>query len=434
MSVNEQFTVLERTSLDWLQAKVSLAEPDWLSRQREVARAFLKVRGLPKPHEESFRFLPLNSLASQTFRMGNGSPVQRRLQSRPEFAASIGFVDGCPIGEFDKLPSGLSLVRLQNLLATKADQVQVFLGRLATPINGFVAVGLAFYYDAWVVHVREGAQIELPLEVVVRQAEAGVWSLPRLLVVLEPGSRLTLVERQVPNETGQVGLTTGIFELFVGQGAELSHVRVATRGENEAEVSFVSAEVEANAHYHSWVGSLGGGLTRLDAQVRLVGPGARVDLDGLYVARRRQLVDHHTVVFHESTNTTASEAYRGILDDEAQAVFDGLIVVRPGAQQTNAQQYNRNLVLSDSAVVHTKPQLEIEADDVVCSHGATVGRLDAQQLFYLQSRGLTANFAKQLLTAAFANELIERCPHAPLIPAIRSQVASHLGTTEALDW
>jgi len=434
MTVSDQVTVLERASLEWLRAPVSTVEPDWLSQQRASARAYLKAHGLPKPQDESFRFLPLKSLAAQTLRMANGSASQERLQLRPEFAASIGFADGFPIGEFDKLPGGLHLVRLQDLLATQADKVERYLGRLAKPVNGFAAVALALFYDAWVVHVREGVTVELPLEIVVRQDQSGVWSIPRLLVVLEPRSRLTIVEKQVTREAVQGGLSTSIFELFVGQGAELSHVRVSTRGETEAEVSFVAAEVAADAHYHSWVGSLGGGLTRLDAQVRLVGPGARVDLDGLYVARGRELVDHHTVVIHESPSTTATEMYRGILDDEAQAVFDGLIVVKPGAQQTNAQQYNRNLVLSDSAVVHTKPQLEIEADDVVCSHGATVGRLDEQQLFYLQSRGLSANFAKQLLTAAFANELIERCPHAALIPVIRGQVASHLGTTEGLDW
>ena len=115
-------------------------------------------------------------------------------------------------------------------------------------------------------------------------------------------------------------------------------------------------------------------------------------------------------------------------------MFDGLIVVKPGAQHTNAQQYNRNLVLSDSAVVHAKPQLEIEADDVVCSHGATVGRLDAQQLFYLQSRGLSAERAKQILTSAFASELIDRCPVSRLIPNIKQRITSRLGATEGLDW
>ena len=308
------------------------------------------------------------------------------------------------------------------------------MGRLATPINGFAALGLALFDDAWVVRVLEGAHIELPLEVFVRQYIGGCWAIPRLLVILEPRSRLTLLERQAAADGGAFGLTTGVFEFSIAEGAELTHVRLATHGREEAELSLVVAEVQSDGHYRSWVGSVGGGLTRLDTHVRLVGPGAAVDLDGLYVARDRELVDHHTAVFHECERTTTAELYRGIVDDEAQAIFDGLIVVKPGAQQTHAQQYNRNLILSDTAIVHTKPQLEIEADDVVCNHGATIGRLDAQQLFYLQSRGLSAEFARQLLTSAFASELIERCPISQLIPIIKRQVMSHLGNAEAINW
>ena len=297
------------------------------------------------------------------------------------------------------------------------DDLEPFLGRLATPINGFAALGLALFDDAWVVRVAADITVELPLEILVRQQRGGYWSIPRLLVIMEPRSRLTVIEKQLASQDASFGLTTCVFEFSVADAAQLTHVRLASRRLEEAELSTVAAEVGSGGHYHSWVGNMGGGLTRLDTQVRLVGNDARVNLDGLYIARNRELVDHHTVVVHDCENTSAEESYRGIVDDEAQAVFDGLIVVKPGAQHTNAQQYNRNLVLSDAAVVHTKPQLEIEADDVVCSHGATVGRLDAQQIFYLQSRGIAADLAKQLLTSAFANEIVERCP----IPTINTQ-------------
>jgi len=434
MTTNSQATALERASRDWLRAPPPASEPRWLNRQREQAREFFDGHGLPRSHDESFRFLPLASVTAQPLQMANGSGANGTLESSAECIASIGFVDGFPVGEPSDLSPGLSIERLADALANDSGTIQHHLGRVAKPIHGFAAVGLALFHDAWIVRVREGTEVSLPLEVVVRQAQTGLWSIPRLLVVLEPRSRLSIVERQVAGESGGSGLSTAIFEFIVGDGATLNHVRLAARSDSEAELSLVSAEVQKNGHYHSWVGSLGGGLTRLDTRVHLVGAGARVDLDGLYMARHRELVDHHTVVYHESPSTTATETYRGILDDEALAVFDGLIVVKPGAQQTNAQQYNRNLVLSDTAVVHTKPQLEIEADDVVCNHGATVGRLDAQQLFYLQSRGLSASLAKQLLMVAFANELIDRCPAAEFVPAIRTQVAAHLGTTGDLDW
>ena len=434
MSANGQTSALDRASREWLSAPFSSSEPAWLLQQRDFAREYFKSRGLPKSSDEAFRFLPLGPLASKAFHRANGSSKPSSIESDAHCVASIRFVDGKPVGEVGTLPTGLFIERLKTLLPTRGQDVERHLGRLAKPINGFAALGLALFDDAWVVRVQKGVNVELPLEISIEQHEGGVLSLPRLLVILEPGSHLTLVEQQVASSRESLGISAGIFEFVVGEGAELKHVRITMRNENAAELSLAVAEVHADAHYHSWVGSLGGALTRLDTQVKLVGSGARVDLDGLYVARNRECVDHHTVVVHECQNTSATETYRGILDDEAQAIFDGLIVVRPGAQQTNAQQYNRNLILSDSAVVHSKPQLEIEADDVVCNHGATVGRLDPQQLFYLQSRGISAAFAKQLLTAAFANELIDRCPHAALVPMIRSRVASHLGTSEAIDW
>ncbi len=429
-----QITALERTSLEWLGAPDRRSEPEWLSIRRQQAREYFVSHGLPSSKDESFRFLPLNAMASRQVQRAPAFADEESFSvNLRNYSASIGFVNGQPVGG-TSLNEDLKIERLTDVLASDADTLEPFLGRLATPSNGFAALGLALFDDAWVVRVLEGAHIELPLELVVRQHEGGCWAIPRLLVILEPRSRLTLLERQAAADGGAFGLTTGVFEFSIGEGAELTHVRFVTHGREEAELTLAVAEVQAGAHYHSWVGSVGGGLTRLDMQVRLVGEGAKVDLDGLYVVRNRELVDHHTAVFHLCERTTAAELYRGIVDDEAQAVFDGLIVVKPGAQQTNAQQYNRNLVLSDTAIVHTKPQLEIEADDVVCSHGATVGRLDAQQLFYLQSRGLSAEFARQLLTSAFASELIDRCPVSQLIPIIKRQVMSHLGSTEAVDW
>jgi Fe-S cluster assembly protein SufD len=430
-----RISTLEQASRDWLSAPDVRSEPKWLLQRRQVAREYFLSRGLPSAKNESFRFLPLNTLASKNLMRAPVAADELSFSvNLSNYSASVGFLDGLPVGGGTALPQGLRVERLTNLLATEADALEPYLGRLATPINGFAALGLALFDDAWVIRVSEGVQVELPLEVVVRQQESGYWVIPRLLVILEPRSRLALLERQAAADTAGFGLSTGIFELYIAEGAALTHVRLATHGHEEAELSTAAVEVHAGGHYHSWVGSLGGALTRLDTQVRLMGTGARVDLDGLYVARNRELVDHHTVVVHESENTTAVETYRGIVDDEAQAVFDGLMVVKPGAQRTNAQQTNRNLVLSDTAIVHTKPQLEIEADDVVCNHGATVGRLDAEQLFYLKSRGLSAAVARQVLTTAFAGELIERCPIAPIIPNIKRRATTQLGCSEDAAW
>jgi Fe-S cluster assembly protein SufD len=430
-----QVSALERSSLEWLKESLTKSEPHWLAQRRTLARDYFLAHGLPKSHDESFRFLPLTAVTSRQLRQAP-KPVDAGCLGEKDAAwsASIGFFDGIPVGDVDHLPIGLRIDRLKHLLSVGSDNLEPLLGQLATPINGFAALGLAMFDDAWVVRVEAGATIDLPLEILVRQQPGGYWAIPRLLVIMEPRSRLTIVEKQVASDAGSFGLTTGVVEISVAECAQLTHVRLATRGEGEAELSTAAVEVDSGAHYHSWVGSIGGGLTRLDTHVRLKGTDARVSLDGLYVARNQELVDHHTVVVHECENTTAEESYRGIVDDEAQAVFDGQIIVKPGAQHTNAQQYNRNLILSDAAVVHAKPQLEIEADDVVCSHGATIGRLDAQQIFYLQSRGISAELAKQILTSAFASELIDRCPVSRLIPNIKRRVTSRLGAMEGLDW
>lgn len=434
-SSNVQMTTLERSTMDWLKAPLMRLEPAWLAQRRQLARDYFQSHGLPKSHDENFRFLPLASVTSQQLRQA--PPALNALDlvnSNAECSASIGFFDGNPVGDVESLPPGLKIGRLKRILEVAPEEIEPYLGQLAMPANGFAALGLALFDDAWVVRVQAETTVALPLEIVLRQKHGGYWSFPRLLVIMEPRSRLTIVERQVASEDESFGLTTGIFEFSIAAGAQLTHVRLATRGVEEAELSTAAVEIASGGHYHSWVGSLGGQLTRLDTHVRLTGAEARVDLDGLYVARNRELVDHHTVVVHECESTTVEESYRGIIDDEAQAVFDGLIVVKPGAQHTNARQYNRNLVLSDAAVVHTKPQLEIEADDVVCSHGATVGRLDAQQIFYLQSRGIEAALARQILTSAFASELIDRCPVAKLIPDIKRRIASRLCVSEELDW
>lgn len=430
-----QTSTLELSSSDWLQTSEFHSEPAWLSKRRCDARAYFLSHGLPKSQDESFRFLPLGSVTSQELRRApRAENLTRVASSTTECCLSIGFLDGNPMGVVESRVHGLKAERLSHLTERDVDELEPFLGSLVAPSNGFAALSLALFEDAWVVRVMKDVTIELPLEVVVQQQQGGCWSIPRLLVIMEPRSRLTIIERQLPSDTPAFGLSTGIFELSVAEGAKLAYVRLTTRGLEQAELSMAAVRVRSGGHYHSWVASMGGGLTRLDTNVRLLGPEARVDLDGLYVARSRELVDHHTTIVHECDSTTAQESYRGIVDDQAQAVFDGLIVVKPGAQHTNAQQHNRNLILSDTAIVHTKPQLEIEADDVVCSHGATVGRLDAQQMFYLQSRGIAAEFAKQLLTLAFASEIIDRCPISGLVPEVKRRATSRMGATEEINW
>jgi Fe-S cluster assembly protein SufD len=402
---------LEKAARDWLADDVPAAEPEWLARRRSTAREYFQQQGIPTIRQEDFRFFPLSGITSEALHSVSRVQTDMTLE-RPEWAsaACFGFVNGQPIGLTGSLPSGLRIERLSDVLNTAPNALEPYLGNLAVSNNGFAAVGLSLFRDAWVVRVAEGVSIELPLDVVIQQRGGGQWAIPRLLVVMESGSQLKLIERRVSDDSSTVDLTTGVFELFLGERAQLQHVRLCSRGGKAAEMTATAVRVAANGHYHAWTATNKGMLTRFDTHVRLAGVGARADLDGLYVASGSDIVDHHTRVVHASENTTVEESYKGIIDDQAQAVFDGQIVVQPGAMGTNAQQYNRNLLMSDHAVVHTKPQLEIDADDVACSHGATVGKLDEQQLFYLQSRGISGEQAKRMLTTAFAAEVLDRCP------------------------
>jgi Fe-S cluster assembly protein SufD len=430
MNVNAHQTRLELAVRAWLASDNRPLEPDWLAKRRATAREYFVRNGIPTQREEAFRFLPLSSITKQDFRLSE--PVQEAALQAPAWAcsATIGFLNGHPVGAIGNLPTGLRIRRISDVLRTTPAELEPYLGSLVQPIHGFAAIGLSLFSDGWFVRVAPGAHVELPLDVVLQQS-AGGWRIPRLVMVLDAGSHLSVTERRVASESSAVELTTGVFEFHVESGGHLDHIRLSDRGPAEAELTTTGVRVATDAHYHAWTVTSRGMLTRFDTRVSLTGRGARADLDGLYVARGNDIVDHHTHVEHACDSTTVQESYKGIVDDQAQAVFDGQIVVKPGAMGTNAQQFNRNLLMSDKAIVHTKPQLEIDADDVVCSHGATVGKLDEQQLFYLRSRGVSGGVAKQILTTAFAAELIDRCP----VSEVTKHVAGYVATpyTDAIE-
>jgi Fe-S cluster assembly protein SufD len=221
-------------------------------------------------------------------------------------------------------------------------------------------------------------------------------------------------------------LDSAVTEIAVGDGARVEHVRVHHGEPGTASVATVAVGLGRNGHFASRVFTFGGAPARLDLRVALQGEGAECVLDGLYVARAGELVDHQTTIDHAKPRCASRERYKGAIDGEGTAVFDGTVVVRAGASGTEAHQENRNLCLSPDAVVHAKPHLEIDTDDVKCSHGATVGRLDPDQLFYLRARGLGADVARSVLTFAFAREMVEPISDEALRSALESTIAGLL--------
>jgi Fe-S cluster assembly protein SufD len=257
--------------------------------------------------------------------------------------------------------------------------------------------------------------VEGPLHLVLAST-AGAFPtirLPRVLVVMEPRSQASLIETTL-GQGGGAYFHSVVTEVALMPGAVLDHVRIEEEGPGGFHVGSLIVRQERDASYTSHVVTLGGRLARLDLSVLLDGPGASCVLDGLYVASDEQHFDHHTFVDHRQPHGTSLQRYKGILDGRSRGVFDGRVAVRKDAQKTNAHQENRNLILSDQALAHTKPSLNIEADDVKCSHGATVGQLEEDPLFYLRSRGIDERTARSILTYAFAREMLERIGSEPL--------------------
>jgi Fe-S cluster assembly protein SufD len=279
---------------------------------------------------------------------------------------------------------------------------------LAGPPEHFAALNTALFTDGLWIDVPAGTVVDQPIEIEHPTGLQGV-GYPRILVTVGEGAELALIENYAGRATGQ--LTNSVVEIDLGRNAKVNHVRV--HEDAGLHVGRVDVRQAADSRYGSTVVTLGGALLRFDVRCLLAGRGAECQLDGAYFADRNDHVDHHTLVEHQAAHCRSEQTYRGIASGTATAVFDGIVVVHRGAQKTEAHQENRNLLLSETATVHTKPHLEIDADDVICSHGATVGALDEDQLFYLRTRGVPEALANAMLTYAFVESIIDRVAHEP---------------------
>ena len=329
--------------------------------------------------------------------------------------------------DVSELPPGVRAGSLADALRSDSAIVEAHLAQYANFDNHtFVALNTALMEDGAFVHIRRGAVVEEPIHLLfVSTTNGEPWvSHPRNLIVLDENSQATVVETYVGNRTATEGsrattegcpyFTNAVTEIVAGENAVLDHIKAQRENEAAFHIATVQLQLSRSSAVTSFSISLGGALARNDINAVLGGEGGEVTLNGLYVANGTQHVDHHTLIDHAQPHCPSHELYKGILDDKATAVFNGKIYVRPDAQKTDAKQTNQNLLLSQDATINTKPQLEIYADDVRCTHGATVGQLDADALFYLRSRGISADEARALLTYAFASDILSRLKAEPL--------------------
>jgi Fe-S cluster assembly protein SufD len=368
--------VVEQTGA-WLAefTRRPVAEP-WLKELRDRAFARFTELGFPTTHDEEWRFTNVAPIARTTFRVTGSERV-------------VTFSD--PVRE-------LSL-----------DEAAAYLGRYAEfQQNAFTALNTALLTDVTMLRVPAGAVIEEPIQITHEapaEADSEPASVhPRTLILVGANAQCTIVERF---KGSGAYFTNAVTEIVAGEGAVVDHYKVQQEGGDAYHIATLQINLGRSANFSTHSISLGGILVRNDV-IAVLSEGTEATLNGLYLVNGTQHVDNHTVIDHAKPHGTSHELYKGILDGKAHAVFSGRIIVRQDAQKTDSKQTNKNLVLSDDAVIDTKPELQIHADDVRCTHGATIGQLDAESLFYLRSRGIGQEDARNLLTYAFAQDIVDR--------------------------
>jgi len=419
------------------------SSPSWLRALRKAGIAHFDELGFPTPAHEEWRFTDVAPLAALPFRPAHQPGVRTvppadlaRFQFDGLTAHHLVFVDGHFAPDLSKLaarPEGLIVGSLAAAMLCHTALVEPYLGRTGPhQTDAFAALNTAFVQDGAFVYVRKGAASGLPIHLLFIATQAGSVNQPRNLIVTEADTEISLIEDYVSLE-GVTSFTNTVTEIFAGESSTLTHLKL----QREAATTFHVATIEAHAQGHSRVSShslaLGGRLTRNNINLRFKAERCEGLLNGLFFARGEQLMDHHTIADHAHPHCQSHEFYHGILADRSRGVFNGKILVRKDAQKTDAKQTNKNLLLGTEATIHSKPQLEIFADDVKCTHGATVGQLDEEAIFYLRSRGIGETAARQMLVKAFASDVLNRIPLAPirreLDRVLAEQIDAELTTT-----
>jgi Fe-S cluster assembly protein SufD len=432
---------LLRQALDGMAAANAGANnPPWLQPRREAARAKLGELSFPSTSQEEWRFTNIAPLLQLPLHVAaaNGRHISAPDLEPFRFAGShvLVFVDGRFREDLSSPPAkgaAWTASSLQGRLAAGDAGLEKHLARHASfDANFFTALNTAFFYDGAFISVPAGAVMDQPVQLlfVAASERPGATVQARNLILAEANSELKLIETYV-SLTSLPHVTNTVTEVFLGPQARLEHCLLQNENQGAFHIAAVQAVQCRGSHWVSHSIATGAQIARNQIQTLLLEEGAEAILNGLYLAQGEQLIDHHTVVDHAAPHCESHEFYHGILTDRSHGVFNGKIFVRPAAQKTNAKQTNRNLVLSENAVIDTKPQLEIFADDVKCTHGATVGQLNDEALFYLRSRGIGAAQARRMLIRAFAADVVERISIEPVREQLEQLLTDRFQKVEA---
>jgi Fe-S cluster assembly protein SufD len=394
-------------------------EHGWLRALRSDGIRHFDALGFPKPHDERWKYTRVEPLERRPFVVADALCIGMDEDDLGPFlldgvsARRMVFVNGRFVPQLSRpgrLPPGLRISSLAAAVREYPDRVEPHLGRHANPgVDGFAALNTAFLQDGAFVEVPPGVTLAEPIQVLFlsTRQDTDLVSFPRNLFVVGAASQCTIVESYATLADG-ANLTAAVTEVVVSEGARVEHVRVQEEGKTCSHIGTIQVHQARDSVFVCHSVSFGAQLSRTDLNARLADEGAECELNGLYMVDGRQHVDFHTCVEHEKPRGVSREYFKGILGGRSRGVFNGRVHVHPNAQKTDSQQTNKSLLLSKDAEVDTKPELEIYADDVKCSHGATVGQIDEDMLFYLRSRGIGEALARGLLTYGFAQDIVAK--------------------------
>lgn len=404
--------------------------PEWLKSLRESAFARFAELGFPTRRDEEWRFTPASPIAETIFTSSTRTISAEELAQTP--FAEIGgtrlvFVNGRfseALSEVRALPKGAVVASIADGFREHAETLEAHFGKhLQAENHAFAALNTAFAQDGALIILPRNALVEDPIHLLYLTVagDAPAVSHPRTLIIAGENAQATIAE--VYSGIGEgATLSNAATEIVLASNAVVDHYKVQAESENAYHVGVQQVQLAKNSVFTSHNIAIGGAIVRNEANAVLGGEGAECTLNGLYIAGSGQVIDNHTAIDHAVPHCNSHELYKGIIKGKGRGVFNGKIFVRKDAQKTDAKQTNQTLLLSKEAQINTKPQLEIFADDVKCTHGATVGQLSAESLFYLQARGIGKEEATSLLTYAFASEVIDRVK----IKALRDQIHSAL--------
>ena len=409
----------------------------WLNQRRALALERANALAVPTARDEDWRFTDLAPLKQLKFASDAPSaPVEVAVEvdmaafDVPEALVRLVFVDGVyapALSRRGPLPAGATVCTLTEALKTNAALLGPHLAAHAQFGDQlFPELNTAWLRDGAFVHMAPNTALREPLHLLFVSTRADAASNPRCLIVAEGSAECTVIEDYVA-VTEAAYLTNAVTEVAVKPNARVHHVRLQRESLKATHMAACAVSLARDAAYVSQSVALGARLSRYNLDVAQQGEGAQVVMDGLALIGGQQCADTHTRMDHAHAHGQCTQLHKTIVGGAAHAVFNGKVLVRDGAQLTNSAQQSRNLLLSANARVDTKPQLEIFADDVKCAHGATVGQLDAEQLFYLKSRGLPELQARNLLTYAFGAEIVDRIPVKSLVTQLERAVMAHTG-------